>query len=218
MEVIFHLPKGRKIETQQGNPVMSKLSFMKGGMEVSNFKQSEQERLKRMRKSKSKHSTMNLAWLSLWWRRMERESEKETLMKTERKSGDYLRRLLVINNKSSDTSRESSVGVEGGSDVLIVRHPLTDETKEHHPAVSSSSGQGLLSRGDKRFLHGGTASPAKRKKTFSKLLSYWENKTDSDNLNKTNYGLNKQSEILLLGPGSEGVRGSLNTGGGDDLK
>ena len=51
-----------------------------------------------------------------------------------------------------------------------------------------------------------------------KLLSYWENKSDSDNPIQTNYGLHTQSKILRQGPGSEGVRGSFNTGGGDDLK
>ena len=44
---------------------------------------------------------------------MERESEKEKALKTEKKNGDYLRRLLVIENKSSNTSQENSVGVKG---------------------------------------------------------------------------------------------------------
>ena len=53
----------------------------------------------------------------------------------------------------------------------IGRHPSVDEIKEHHSAIISSLGQGLLSRGSKRDSNGGIASPAKRKKTFSNLLS-----------------------------------------------
>ena len=83
--------------------------------------------------------------------------------------------------------------------MINVHHPVTDETKEHHPAVASSSGQGLLSRGNKRVSNGGTASPAKRNKIFSKLLSYWENKSDSDNPIQTNYRLH--TKVRFCGKG-----------------
>ena len=147
---------------------------------------------------------------------MEREASREASIETDRKNGKYLQKLLVIGNKSSCILQEESVEGEGGSEVPIGRHPCIGEIKEHHPAVTSSWGQGLLSRGNKRISKGGTASPAKRKNFFSNLLTYWEKKTDSGNPKNINYGINLQSEISQPGSGSEEVRGSYNQGDGDD--
>ena len=101
--------------------------------------------------------------------------------------------------------------------MLIGRHPSVDELEEHHPAIISNSGQGLLSRGNKRDSNGGIASPAKRKKTFSNLLSYWENKTDSENPDKSDYKLYTQSEFRRPESSSSGVRGSFSTEDGDEI-
>ena len=146
---------------------------------------------------------------------MEREAGKETSVETDRKSGQNLRKFLFIKNKSSSTFPEKSVGERVDGDVLIGRHPSVDEIKEHHPAIISSSGQGLLSRGSKRDSNGGISSPAKRKKTFSNLLSYWENKTDSENPDKSDYDM--QSKICRPGSSSSGVRGSFSTGVRDEI-
>ena len=210
-------PEGRKIETQKGNPAMSGISFLKDGKKAAEKEQSGQESLSRRKKQQKTQSAMNLAWLSLWWRRMEREAGKETSVETDRKSGQNLRKFLFIKNKSSSTFPEKSVGERGDGDVLIGRHPSVDEIKEHHPAIISSSGQGLLSRGSKRDSNGGISSPAKRKKTFSNLLSYWENKTDSENPDKSDYKLYTQSEFCRPESSSSGVRGSFSTGDGDEI-
>ena len=109
------------------------------------------------------------------------------------------------------------MGERWDGDVLIGRHPSVDEIKEHHPAIIPSSGQGLLSRGSKRDSNGGVSSPAKRKKTFSNLLSYWENKTDSESPDKSDYKLNMQSKICRPGSSSSGVRGSFSTEVRDEI-
>ena len=88
------------------------------------------------------------------------------------------------------------------------RHKCIEENKEHHPAVTSSSGQGLLTRGNERISNGETESPAKRKRIFSNLLKA--------NYSNNNYGINMQSENRQPGSGSNEVRGSYNTGNGDD--
>ena len=112
---VEELPEGRKIGIQKGNPAMSSLSFLKDGKRVADKEQSGQESLSRRKKSKKTQSAMNLAWLSLWWRWMEREAEKETSLETDRKNGENLRKLLFIKHKSSSTFPEKSVAEgEGG--------------------------------------------------------------------------------------------------------
>ena len=107
---------------------------------------------------------------------MERDAEKKVALEKERKNGDKLLEYFIIKKPDSyNTFVENSVGERGGGgDVLIGRHPNIDELKERHPAIASTSGQGILYRGDKRILKGGVSSPAKRRKPFNKLLSYWE--------------------------------------------
>ena len=173
---------------------------------------------KQGRKQKKVKPVMNLAWLSMWWRRMERESEKKVALEKVRKDGDKLLKYFIKKPESSNTFVKNSVGErEGGGDVLIERHPSVDEPNERHPAIASATGQGLLCRGDKRILHGEISSPAKRRKTFTKLLSYWENKTDSENPEDNNYNYDTQSEICLPGLGSNEVRSDFNTGDRDEI-
>ena len=90
---------------------MSGLSFLKDGKRAADKKQSGQESLSGRKKSQKTQSAMNLAWLSLWWRRMEREAGKETSLETDRKNGENLRKLLFIKHKSSSTFPEKSVGL-----------------------------------------------------------------------------------------------------------
>ena len=103
-----------------------------------------------------------------------------------------------------------------GGNVLIGRHPSIDELNERHPAIASASGQGILYRGDKRILKGGVSSPAKRRKPFNKLLSYWENKTCSENPEDNNCKNITQSEICRTGLGSSEVKSDLSTGDMDE--
>ena len=87
----------------------------------------------------------------------------------------------------------------GGVDVLIGRHPSVDELKEHHPAIISNSGQGLLSRGNKRDSNGGIASPAKRKKTFSNIIILGEKKLTVKTLIKVIMDYTRKARFVGLG-------------------
>ena len=61
-----------------------------------------------------------------------------------------------------------------------------DVTIGHHPTVAKSTGLGspFGGRGRKRYEHGGSESPAKRRNKFKSLLDFWSgDQSDFDNEN-----------------------------------
>ena len=82
---------------------------------------------------------------------MERDAEKKVALEKERKNGDKLLKYFIIKKPDSSNTFVENTVGERGGG------------------------------GDVRILKGGVSSPAKRRKPFNKLLSYWENKTSSEN-------------------------------------
>ena len=114
---------------------------------------------------KSKPGTvMNLAWLSYWWKRMEREAAKEQDDFERKKDGNRLREQFArVSGINHTFEPESESVIFKSDDVVIGRHPEIDETNERHPATVCDRGQGYHLRGNKRYLPGETASPSKRR-------------------------------------------------------
>ena len=78
------------------------------------------------------------------------------------------------------------------SAVTIGCHPCSDGGREgvasndvtigHHPTVANSTGLGspFGGRGRKRYEHGGSDSPAKRRNNFKSLLDFWRGDQSDD--------------------------------------
>ena len=149
------------------------------------------------RKSSSS-PTMTLAWLSTWWKRMEKErqTDKEVYGNKNAKkifmeyfSAEYIGHAV-------DTLRVTETHKRTAIDVAIGSHPYSDGGREgvasddvtigHHPTVARCTGQGspFGGRGKKRLEHGGSDSPAKRRNKFKSLLDFWRgDQSDVDTLN-----------------------------------
>ena len=107
---------------------------------------------------------MNLAWLSYWWKRMEREAAKEQDDFERKKDGNRLREQFArVSGINHTFEPESESVIFKSDDVVIGRHPEIDEPKERHPTTVCDKGQGYHLRGNKRYLPGETASPSKRR-------------------------------------------------------
>ena len=145
-------------------------------------------------KTHRSQANMNLALLSCWWKRMEKEAVKDNIIMMEERERIKFTKFFDRKLKSSESSTTCSVGVNGNSsDVLNGRHPVQDEPKEHPPTIANNikSGQGLPLQGSKRHIPGEMESPAKRQKKFGNT------KCENDNpLMATKITNNLQSGIL----------------------
>ena len=123
------IPEGWEVAAQEGNPTKSGPSFHK---EEKDIQQGQSRHQKLGKKQQKKlQPVMNLAWLSMWWRRMERDAEKKVALEKERKNGDKLLKYFIKKPESSNIFVENSVGERvGGGDVIIGRHPCIDEPNE----------------------------------------------------------------------------------------
>ena len=150
-------------------------------------------RKSRTLKPKKPDEQFNLAYFTLWWKRMEREGERvhaDTLKENERiknlnRMQSFLRRQNSFNsNNNTKNSLNLAKNVKFDndecSDVIHARPPYV--LNECQPNMSSpnllsglEAGEGV--RGPKRFLSDRLDSPSKRQRNFKTLLSFWGNPT-----------------------------------------
>ena len=177
----------------------------------------------RKKKPAKPQSVMNLAWLSYWWKRMEREAVRDNTMMKEKKESSKFINFFDRKSKLSDAPQIGSVESIVNGDVLNGRHSESNELKEHHPTTVLSTGQGLLLRGSKRHVPGEISSPAKRMKQLNEYIEkddpVGSQRTDANNGMATNIETNnQQSEICRPGSSSTEFRSEINTKVGDDMK
>ena len=110
---------------------------------------------------------MNLAWLSYWWRRMEREAQKENDDRQRRKDGERLLGHFARVSGLENIKKFGSARVSETDDVANGRHPVTDEISERPPTTNVQQGQGSHLRGSKRFIPGEIFSPSKRRREYT---------------------------------------------------
>ena len=147
----------------------------------------------KVRKSKPMKQThqFNLAYFSLWWKRMEREGERDqadSLIEKERMRNslnmkNFLARNKSLNNNTHTNSLNLAKNVKSDDECLDVVHARPPYVlKECHPSKSSPNilsglevGEGV--RGSKRILSDRLDSPSKRLRNFNTLLTFWGNPT-----------------------------------------
>jgi hypothetical protein len=205
LEDFHHPPPDVGQQSVQANPTISKSGF------------------KKKRKSAKPQAVMNLAWLSYWWKRMEREAVRDNTMMKEKKESSKFINFFDRKSKLSDAPKIGSVESIVNGDVLNGRHSESNELKEHHPTTVLNTGQGLLLRGSKRHVPGEISSPAKRRKQLTENIEMdnpvGSQRTDASNGMATNIETNNpQSEICRPGSSSTEFRSEINTKVGDDMK
>ena len=107
---------------------------------------------------------MHLAWLSYWWKRMDREASKDSAEMNKRKEGERLLNYFASFSSLPKTQESGSVDILESGDVTKERHLVIDELSERLPTTHLRQGQGSLLRGSKRYVPGETSSPSKRKR------------------------------------------------------
>ena len=147
-------------------------------------------------------SVMNLAWLSYWWKRMEREASKDSADRMERKEGERLLGYFASLSSLPGTQQSGSVDTLNSGDVVQERHQVMDKICERHPATNLLHGQGSILRGSKRYVPGEISSPSKRRRGSGDDLEL-ENpvttlrtgRKSNNNEAKITQTINPQSEI-----------------------
>ena len=145
---------------------------------------------------------MNLAWLSYWWKRMEREASKDSADRMERKEGERLLGYFASLSSLPGTQQSGSVDTLNSGDVVQERHQVMDKICERHPATNLLHGQGSILRGSKRYVPGEISSPSKRRRGSGDDLEL-ENpvttlrtgRKSNNNEAKITQTINPQSEI-----------------------
>ena len=74
---------------------------------------------------------MNLAWLSYWWKRMDREASKDSAEMKKRKEGERLQNFSSL----PETQESGSVDILERGDVTKERHLVIDELIERLPTT-----------------------------------------------------------------------------------
>ena len=95
---------------------------------------------------------------------MEREAQKENEDRLRRKDGDRLLGQLARVSGLNNTTKSGSAEVSVSGDVVIGRHPVSDELSERPPNTDVQQGQGYHLRGSKRYVPGEIFSPSKRRR------------------------------------------------------
>jgi hypothetical protein len=141
---------------------------------------------------------MTLAWLSTWWKRMEKERQTDKEVYRNKNAKKIFKEYFSTENigHTVDTLEVTETHTHDLA-VTIGCHPCSDGGREgvasndvtigHHP-TTFANGTGLGSpfggRGRKRHEHGGSDSPAKRKNNFKSLLDFWRgDQSDVVNVN-----------------------------------
>ena len=86
--------------------------------------------VKKKRKPANPQAVINLAWLSYWWKQMEREAVRDNTMMKEKKASYKFINFFDRKSKLSDAQKIGSVeSIENGGDVLNGRHPESNKLK-----------------------------------------------------------------------------------------
>ena len=100
-------------------------------------------------KTNRAQANMNLAWLSYWWKRMERETVKDRIILTEEVEKKKKKFAKFFDRKQNSTLQMTcSAGVMGQCDVINECHPVpndSDVLKERHPTVVCDTGHVVCS-------------------------------------------------------------------------
>ena len=204
------LPEGWK--APEGDIAKKRKSSQQGGR---HHRPKEYERLRQQapgpkQRSKPKPgATMNLAWVSYWWRRMEREAQKDNEDRMRMKDGERLLGYFAKVSGLENTRKSRSAIVSESDDVAIGRHPVTDELSERPPTTDVQQGQGSHLRVSKRYIPGETFSPSKRRRDFGSNTDKYKYEMENPAINteaginiKGADNINIKSEIIQTKPSS----------------
>ena len=139
------------------------------------------------RRKVSPSPTLTLAWLSTWWKRMENEklTDKE---------------VYRNENAKKNFKRYFSTGSVGHAvDTIQITRIHTNDS-----AKCTGQGSPFGGRGRKRYEHGGSDSPAKRRNKFKSLLDFWKG-DQSDVENPEILGMTAENFTSTIEPSDSNI-------------